>query len=148
MKSRGSPGERLTALVAATIARQETARPVAEWERARLDEIPARRTGWAKVSQYMQTDLLTVQPDDPVELVADIMSWERIRHVPVEDDAGKLVGLVTSRAVLRHFANLANGLPRTTTARPSSRVAIARRRSSRSAWQTPPPGQPSLSAKS
>jgi len=34
------------------------------------------------------------------------MSWERIRHLPVEDEAGRLVGLVTYRAVLRHFANL------------------------------------------
>ncbi|MBX3221720.1 MAG: CBS domain-containing protein [Labilithrix sp.] len=106
MKPKGTPGEHLAALVAATIARQDTARPVAEWERARLDEVPARRTGWAKVSQYMQTDLLIVHPNDPVELAADIMSWERIRHLPVEDESGKLVGLVTSRAVLRHFANL------------------------------------------
>jgi CBS domain-containing protein/gamma-glutamyl:cysteine ligase YbdK (ATP-grasp superfamily) len=106
MKSRGTAGEHLTALVAATIARQDTARPVAEWERARLDEIPARRTGWAKVSQYMQTDLITVHPGDPVELAADIMTWERIRHLPVEDETGRLVGLLTYRAVLRHFANL------------------------------------------
>jgi CBS domain-containing protein/gamma-glutamyl:cysteine ligase YbdK (ATP-grasp superfamily) len=106
MKPKGTPGEHLTALVAATIARQETGRPVAEWERARLDEVPARRTGWAKVSQYMQTDLILVHPHDPIELAADIMSWERIRHLPVEDEHGKLVGLVTSRAVLRHFANL------------------------------------------
>jgi CBS domain-containing protein len=106
MKARGAPGEHLTALVAATIARQETARPVAEWERARLDEVPARRTGWAKVSQYMQTDLIIVHPNDPIELAADIMSWERIRHLPVEDENGKLVGLLTSRAVLRHFSNL------------------------------------------
>jgi CBS domain-containing protein len=104
MKARGSQGERQTALVAATIARQASGRPVVEWERARLDEIYGQRTGYNRVSQYMQTDLLTVQPDDPVELVADLMSWERIRHVPVEDASGKLVGLVTSRAVLRHFA--------------------------------------------
>ena len=78
-----------------------------EWERARLDEIYGSRTGYNRVSQYMQTDLLAVQPEDPVELVADLMSWERIRHVPVEDASGKLVGLVTSRAVLRHFAALA-----------------------------------------
>lgn len=102
-----TPGDHITALVAATIARQETGRPVAEWERARLDEIPARRTGWAKVSQYMQTDLIIVHPSDPVELAADIMSWERIRHLPVEDENGKLVGLVSSRGVLRHFAKLA-----------------------------------------
>jgi CBS domain-containing protein/gamma-glutamyl:cysteine ligase YbdK (ATP-grasp superfamily) len=107
MKARGSQGERQTALVAATIARQAGGRPVAEWERARLDEIYGGRTGDNRVSQYMQTDLLTVQPDDPVELAADLMSWERVRHVPVEDASGKLVGLVTSRAVVRHFASLA-----------------------------------------
>lgn len=110
MKPRGNPGEQLSALVAATIARQETARPVAEWERARLDELPARKTGWERVSQYMQTDLLTVHPSDPVELAADIMSWERIRHLPVEDENGKFLGVVTSRAVLRHFARRM-GLP-------------------------------------
>ncbi|AKV04062.1 hypothetical protein AKJ09_10725 [Labilithrix luteola] len=109
MKSRGSAGEGLTALVAATIARQNTGRPVAEWERARLDEAFAKRSGYQKVSQYMRTDVFTVQPDDPIELVSDLMSWERIRHVPVEDEAGRLLGLVTSRAVLRHLTELAKG---------------------------------------
>ena len=120
MKPKGTPGEHLTALVAATIARQETARPVAEWERARLDEVPARRTGWAKVSQYMQTDLIIVHPNDPVELAADIMSWERIRHLPVEDEEGRFVGLVTSRAVLRHFANLPGARTESSTMLPRS----------------------------
>jgi CBS domain-containing protein len=32
------------------------------------------------------------------------MSWERIRHVPVEDNDHRLVGLVTYRAVLRFLA--------------------------------------------
>jgi CBS domain-containing protein len=116
MKSRGSQGERLNALVAATVARQKSGRPVVEWERARLDEIYGGRTGYNRVSQYMQTDLLTVQPDDPVELVADLMSWERIRHVPVEDADGTLVGLVTSRAVLRHFASIAKARAASATA--------------------------------
>lgn len=106
MKARGSTGERLAAMTAATVARQNTGRPVAEWERARLDEIQGR-AGYNRVSEYMQTDMLTVHADDPIELVADLMSWERIRHVPVEDEKGRLVGLVTSRAVLRYFADLA-----------------------------------------
>ena len=106
MKNRGSSGERSAAVVAATVARQKTGRPVCEWERARLDEIQGR-AGYNRVSEYMQTDVLTVHADDPIELVADLMSWERIRHVPVEDARGRLVGLVTSRAVLRHFAELA-----------------------------------------
>lgn len=102
---RETPGEHLAALVAATIARQETGRAVTEWERARVDEMPARRTGWAKVSQYMQTDLVIVHPGDPIELAADIMSWERMRHLPVEDEQGNFVGIVTSRAVLKHYAS-------------------------------------------
>ena len=32
------------------------------------------------------------------------MDWERVRHVPVEDDDGKLVGLVSHRALLRMVA--------------------------------------------
>ncbi|HEY8430702.1 MAG TPA: CBS domain-containing protein [Sandaracinaceae bacterium] len=106
MKDRGSLGEKLTALVAATVARQMTGRTVSEWERARLDEIGSAKSSYHKVSQYMTTDIFTVQPDDAVELVADLMGWERIRHVPVEDGKGHLVGLVSYRAVLRHFNDL------------------------------------------
>ena len=57
------------AVVAATFARQKTGRPVCEWERARLDEIQGR-AGYNRVSEYMQTDVLTVHADDPIELVA------------------------------------------------------------------------------
>jgi len=42
-----------------------------------------------------------VQADDAIEMVANLMLWERIRHVPVEDAEHRLVGLVTHRAVLR-----------------------------------------------
>lgn len=123
MKDKGSPGERLNALVAATIARQKSGRVVAEWERARLDEGQAKKTTFSRVSQYMTTDLFTVEPDDPVELVAELMTWERVRYVPVEDAAGKLVGLVTSRAVLRHFADISKyGAPRA----PGSTPALPR----------------------
>jgi len=107
MRDRGTQGERMTALVAATVARQKTGRTVSEWESAGIDEVRPPRSSYHKVSQYMTTDLFTVQSDDAVELVADLMGWERIRHVPVEDGKGHLVGLVTYRAVLRYFAELA-----------------------------------------
>ncbi len=107
MKERGSPGARDSALVAAMISRQKTGLPVSEWERGRLEEADTAHTGHQKVSQYMKSDLVTVRPDDPVELVADLMEWERIRHVPVEDDKGRLVGLVSHRAILRHLNKLA-----------------------------------------
>jgi len=107
MKARSSQGDRLHALVAGTLAQQKTGRPVVEWERAQLAETSEGRSKLTKVAHYMQTELFTVHPDDPVELAADLMTWERIRHVPVEDATGKLVGLISSRGVIRHFSSLA-----------------------------------------
>ena len=49
----------------------------------------------------MATDLFTLRPDDLVDLAASVMDWRHIRHVPVEDERGHLVGLVTHRALLR-----------------------------------------------
>ena len=53
------------------------------------------------VGQFMATDLFTVRPDDLVDLAASVMDWRHIRHVPVEDEEGRLVGLITHRALLR-----------------------------------------------
>ena len=49
----------------------------------------------------MSTDLFTVKPDDLIDLAASVMDWRHIRHVPVEDATGRLVGLVTHRGLLR-----------------------------------------------
>lgn len=109
MKARGAAaGEARAAIVAATIAQQVEGKPVSEWAIAELNaSTTSRRRGYGKVSQYMKSEVLTVHPEDPVELVADLVRWQRVRHVPVEDETGALVGLVTARAVLRHFAELA-----------------------------------------
>jgi CBS domain-containing protein len=104
LKDKATSAERSNALVAATLQRQQTGRPVAEWERARLDEAEQGRANYQHVDQYMTTDLFTVHASDPVEMVVNLMSWERIRHVPVEDKDHHLVGLVTYRAVLRFLA--------------------------------------------
>src|ERR1043166_3429569 len=53
----------------------------------------------------MSTDLFTVQPNDLIDLAASVMDWRHIRHVPVEDGDGRLVGLVTHRALLRMLAS-------------------------------------------
>ena len=49
----------------------------------------------------MATDLFTLRPDDLVDLAASLMDWRHIRHVPVEDEGGRLVGIVTHRGLLR-----------------------------------------------
>ena len=52
----------------------------------------------------MTTDLFTVHEDELVDLVACLMDWEHIRHVPVEDHQHRVVGLVTHRTLLRLLA--------------------------------------------
>jgi len=52
----------------------------------------------------MIRDLFTVHPADLVDLAASLMDWEHLRHVPVEDEDGNLVGLITSRHLMRFMA--------------------------------------------
>ncbi len=104
MRDHGTPSERLNAVTAAMVTRQKDNRPVHEWEPARLEEAGGWRRNFVKVEQYMTTDLFTVHQDEPLDLVANLMEWERIRHVPVEDQGHRLVGLVSYRTLLRLMA--------------------------------------------
>ncbi len=100
----GSKAERLAALTAATIDRQSKGKPVHEWELATLEEAGGWSRHYTDIGHLMTTDLFTVNKDDLVDLVAAMMDWEHIRHVPVEDNEHRLVGLVTHRSLLRLLA--------------------------------------------
>lgn len=52
-----------------------------------------------KVFKHMTTDVISVDPDDPIRKVADKCITHRVRRVPVVRD-GRLVGLVARRDVL------------------------------------------------
>jgi len=56
----------------------------------------------------MQTDIFTVEKNDIIELVGELMDWRKIRYVPVEDAEGNLEGLVTSRLITRRLLKLIN----------------------------------------
>ncbi len=104
MKDEGSAGQRASALVAATVKRQQSGKPVSEWEQAHLSEAGATKHTYQRVEQFMTTDIFTVEADDAVDLVAHIMSSERVRYVAVEDKDHRLVGLISNRSVLRFLA--------------------------------------------
>ncbi len=78
--------------------------PVHTWEPCQIGRDDAWRDAYRTVGQIMSTQLLTVRPEDLVDLAASMMDWEKIRHVPVEDDEGRLVGIVSHRAILRLVA--------------------------------------------
>lgn len=49
------------------------------------------------VSDRMSTDLITVGPDVTIFEAKSLMAEKNIRHLPVVDDIGKLIGIVTDR---------------------------------------------------
>jgi CBS domain-containing protein len=82
-------------------SRQEGGEPVHTWELADTGEFEGWKESYVQVGQFMTTDLFTVHPEDVVDLAASLMDWRHIRHVPVEDNEGRLVGLVSHRTLLR-----------------------------------------------
>ena len=88
-------------LTSTMLQRQKEAKPVHTWPINEATENAAWRQSYQTVGQFMATDLFTLRPDDLVDLAASMMDWRHIRHVPVENDQGQLVGLVTHRTLLR-----------------------------------------------
>ena len=96
--------EALTAVTAAMVKNQKTNQPVHTWKEATSADLEVWHPSKLMVEEFMSTDLFTVQRDDLIELVAEIMDWRRIRYMPVENNRCELIGLVSSRMLLRHFS--------------------------------------------
>jgi CBS domain-containing protein len=70
-------------------------------ERDMLKAMAARvHTSEARVRQWMTEDPLTASAEMDVEEAAQIMLEHNFRHLPVLDDSGHVVGLVSLRRVV------------------------------------------------
>ena len=92
------------AITASMIHNAKKEMPVHEWPLAKVRNIKQWHPAGILVEEFMTTDLFTVHKDDIPELVADMMDWQRIRYMPVEDEEGRLIGLISSRMLMRHFS--------------------------------------------
>ena len=104
MDKRAKPNVRMRTLTAAMKFNQESGEPLHMWPMA---EIPAKSEwidNYKTVEQFMAVDLFTVRPEDILDLAASLMHWKHVRHVPVEDDGGHLIGIVSHRDLLELFA--------------------------------------------
>jgi len=108
MKQRGTKNEILTSLTAGTVNRQKRGRPVHQWSLAEITEGMMSKESCLCVEEFMTTDLFTVHENEPLELVANLMDWKHVRHIPVEDDDGNLTGLISCFEVLRHLLLVSN----------------------------------------
>jgi CBS domain-containing protein len=101
MGTDGTKDLRMRTVTQAMLSRQKSGDPVHKWPLASLDEAKDWRYSFLTVGQVMATQLYTVRPQDLAEMVANFMDWNHVRYVPVENDEGELVGLVTYRALIR-----------------------------------------------
>ena len=101
MKSLPAIGNSASRLTSEILANQKLGQPVHRWPVVEKLDSDEWEHGYRTVGQFMSTDLFTVSPDDLIDLAASVMDWQHIRHVPVEDQEGRLVGLVTHRGLLR-----------------------------------------------
>ena len=104
MKKEGSVDAIMIALTSGIASRQKSNTPVHEWEIADLKEAGGGKNRFQRIDQIMSRNLYTVNMDDPIDLVPNIMMWKHIRHLLVENDEGDLVGIVTLGRLGRHYA--------------------------------------------
>jgi CBS domain-containing protein len=103
MGTQGSREARHRWLTAAMLKNQQTGEPVHRWPLAEVPPSPERGAAMT-VEDCMSIELFTVHPDDLLRLAANLMDWRQISHVPVEDDDGLLIGLITFRTMIRMAA--------------------------------------------
>lgn len=105
MDKRAKSNVRMRTLTAEMKKNQLAGDPAHTWE---LAEIPTRSEwidNYKTVGQFMAVDLFTVRPEDILDLAASLMHWRHVRHVPVEDDAGRLIGIISHRDLIEMMAS-------------------------------------------
>ncbi|MFY0686312.1 MAG: CBS domain-containing protein [Cyclobacteriaceae bacterium] len=100
----GTKEETAIALTSAMIKNQNARLPVHQWKLASTDDISSWKPYTMLVEEFMTTDVFTVDQNDIPELVTDIIAWRKLKNVPVEDDKGKLKGLINYRILLEYFS--------------------------------------------
>jgi len=63
--------------------------------------VPVQTTGGDKVENVMSFPPITSKPDDNIAEVAKILDERRIKRLPVVDDEGRLLGIVSRADIVR-----------------------------------------------
>ncbi|MEM6321027.1 MAG: CBS domain-containing protein, partial [Bacteroidota bacterium] len=104
LKKEVSTDEAVSVLTACMLKNQNSGKPVHTWKLPKLSDLKEYRPAKLKVEEFMITDLFTVRKEDILEFVAEMMDWRKTRYMPVEDRKGKLIGLVTTRMIMKEFS--------------------------------------------
>ncbi|MCB9251996.1 MAG: CBS domain-containing protein [Flavobacteriales bacterium] len=91
------------ALVAITHAIQNNGQkglPVHQWKD--IESISESKAGAENVEHIMSTQMYTVNEEDLADMALSVMKWQGINHMPVENESGRLTGLLTQTHIHRN----------------------------------------------
>lgn len=74
-------------------------RPVHEWVTPSQSSLAEIANRYERVDSIMATNLITVRGDDLLDFAAELMKWNNFRHLPVENDKGELIGIVSKKDI-------------------------------------------------
>jgi len=86
--------KRMTALIHRN---QSSGVPVGEWEPASKEQLTGKELKLKKVYEVMSTDPQTAHEHDLIDLVIKIMKWRGVHHIPIENEQGECVGIITQK---------------------------------------------------
>lgn len=101
----------LSAITKGIMARQQENNPIHEWSEVGSNEIDDGPHLYRRVDQIMSNDLYTVYEEDLIDLVPNIMKWNQVRHMLVENREGDLVGLVTLGRLGKYYSENKDPMP-------------------------------------
>ena len=94
----------VVAITAAIANRQNANIEVHKWKLASIEEAGKGINRFRRIDQIMSRRLYTVKEEDHIDLVPNIMSWKKIRHLLVENDHRELVGLISLGRLGKHYS--------------------------------------------
>lgn len=95
--------EAVLALTEGIYQRQKHGQPVHQWSELNISESGSWQQKFRRVEQIMTTDILTVRPDDLIQMAVNRMLWAGVHYIPVETASGDLAGLLSSDKLLSWY---------------------------------------------
>ncbi|MCB0628967.1 MAG: CBS domain-containing protein [Saprospiraceae bacterium] len=99
LRKKYSRGMAISLITEAMGEQQQTGLPVHHWDHIRTNGVFPRPFNALYAKDIMSTDLFTVNEEESMALTERIIHWRTIRHLPIENSRGELVGILTHKQI-------------------------------------------------
>ncbi len=101
LRKNNSPDESLLMITQYMKENCLSSKPGHEWEVPAQDSLLTIPHRYDRIDSIMVTNLTTVREDDVVEFAETLLEWKRFHHLPVENEDGEIVGMISSKDIQR-----------------------------------------------